>query len=279
MSKITVVSTAKGDRLKIDGKFVDFKRSPNGGGEMTPRYLVIHYTAGGSAHSSVNWMTNSKANASAHLVIDEYGGVTQLMPFNEVAWHAGESSWDGIRGLNRHSIGIEVSNPGNLEISGEDYVTWWGDVVNPESVVEAIHPDDPSGNVYGWKRFTPEQIKAIIDIGTVLTDHYELVETVGHDMISPGRKKDPGPCMPDNVYGFLNGRNRDENVYEVFGTSGKGLNCRTHPGIDNHVHDFSPFPNGTRITVEDRHGKWLLVRLVDEPHHEGWCHGNWIKRL
>ena len=24
MSKITVVSTAKGDRLKIDGKFVDF---------------------------------------------------------------------------------------------------------------------------------------------------------------------------------------------------------------------------------------------------------------
>ena len=35
--------------------------------------------------------------------------------------------------------------------------------------------------------------------------HYGLEECVGHDMISPGRKRDPGPCMnSQRVYDQIN---------------------------------------------------------------------------
>ena len=101
--------------------------SPNRStGTIVPRFLVMHFTAGASASSSISWLTNPAARASAHLVIARDGTVTQLVPFNRKAWHAGRSRWAGLTGLNAHSIGIELDNHGELNGSTGAWRTSWG---------------------------------------------------------------------------------------------------------------------------------------------------------
>ena len=77
------------------------------GGRLEPTLIVLHDTAGRLAKgSSVAWLCNPKAKASAHLVVERDGSVTQLAEFDPpVAWHAGQSSWRGRSGCNAFAIG------------------------------------------------------------------------------------------------------------------------------------------------------------------------------
>lgn len=84
-----------------DGAPVPFENSPNQRGGLDAKYLIIHYTAGSSADSSVRWLTNPASEASAHLVIGRDGSITQLVAFDRVAWHAGKSRWHGLASLNK----------------------------------------------------------------------------------------------------------------------------------------------------------------------------------
>jgi N-acetylmuramoyl-L-alanine amidase len=97
---------------------VPFKDSPNHGGFLTaPSLIVIHYTGGRSFQNAVSALCNphppeGQGRRSAHLVIDVSGKLSQLVPFNREAWHAGESTWKGKEHCNKFSIGIELVNPG-----------------------------------------------------------------------------------------------------------------------------------------------------------------------
>src|SRR3546814_8395823 len=53
------------------------------------------------------------ARVSSHYVGEEDGTVYRLVPEDRRAWHAGVSYWQGRRGLNDVSIGIEIVNPGH----------------------------------------------------------------------------------------------------------------------------------------------------------------------
>ena len=81
------------------------------------RALVIHFTGGASARSSIDAMR--QRGVSAHLTIDRDGTIYQSIPFSQIAFHAGASRWEdpktNIRyiGLNSYSIGIELANAGN----------------------------------------------------------------------------------------------------------------------------------------------------------------------
>ncbi len=99
---------------KDEGTPYDFVRSPNQSDPIEPEYLIMHYTAGRNAQSSINWLVNPQARASAHVVIGADGEITQLVAFNRKAWHAGSSQWAGRIGVNNFSIGIELDNPGAL---------------------------------------------------------------------------------------------------------------------------------------------------------------------
>lgn len=149
--------------LFIDGKQVDYKPSPNIGGVITPQYLVIHYTAAKTENSAISWMLSKQGQVSAHLHIARDGHVVQLVPFNIKAWHAGQSSWKGLTGLNSYSIGIELQND-----SVEDY--------------------------------TVKQLEINAEISKSLVRKYTLKDVVGHSDISPGRKVDPGPKFPMNLF-------------------------------------------------------------------------------
>ena len=69
---------------RLVGAGLSFVETPNKGGDLAPRYLVFHYTAGKSATSSINWLTSPESKASAHLVLARDGTITQLAPFNNL---------------------------------------------------------------------------------------------------------------------------------------------------------------------------------------------------
>ncbi|MBC7839448.1 MAG: N-acetylmuramoyl-L-alanine amidase, partial [Nitrospiraceae bacterium] len=143
-AKARGAAIARGSGLSIEddrlvGAGVSFVETPNKGGDLAPRHLVFHYTAGKSAASSINWLTNPESKASAHLVLARDGTITQLAPFNIKTWHAGLSHWDGLSGMNSSSIGIEMDNAGPLKKVGDKYQAWFGTLYAEDEVVLAKH--------------------------------------------------------------------------------------------------------------------------------------------
>lgn len=159
-----------------------------GGLEMrVQRFLVIHFTAGASGQSSINfWKTPKAKGASAHLVIERDGTVIQCRPFNRTCWHAGKSRWKGYNGLNACSIGIELANAGdNSKLAAK-----WSKL----PLLKARHKN--GGPVTNWEAFPDEQVAACIEIAKTLVARYKLDDVIGHDDIAPDRKNDPGPAFP-----------------------------------------------------------------------------------
>lgn len=96
---------------------------------------------------------------SAHLLIDRAGVVTQFVPFDKKAWHAGESCFAGRSNCNNFSIGIELE--------GSDF-----------------------------EAFTALQYESLVSVTRQLMAEYPQITAeriVGHSDIAPGRKTDPGP--------------------------------------------------------------------------------------
>ena len=108
--------------VRDDGTPYPYVASPNVGGQIQHRYLIIHYTAGPNADVAIRSLVNRDRPVSAHLVIGRDGSITQLVPFNRVAWHAGASRWLGLEGLNpdRYTLRILVedgTSGENLELN------------------------------------------------------------------------------------------------------------------------------------------------------------------
>jgi N-acetylmuramoyl-L-alanine amidase len=269
----------KRHRLHLpDGAEAAFESSPNTGGRLTPRYLVMHYTAGGSADQSISWLTNPRARASAHVVVGRDGTVTQLVAFNTVAWHAGRSRWDGLVGMNHHSIGIELDNAGRLTRQGGVWRAWFGAVIPDDEVMEATHPHEEAPA--GWQIYPREQIEASLDLARELVEKYDLIDVVGHEDISPYRKTDPGPAFPMGSFrARLFGREHDAPA--IFATT-TNLNIRVGPGTEHARLSVSPLPRGTRVEVLQARGRWRFVdtegEVGGEADVQGWVHGGYLER-
>ncbi|MGM0564550.1 MAG: 1,6-anhydro-N-acetylmuramyl-L-alanine amidase AmpD [Pseudomonadota bacterium] len=110
---------------------------------------------------------------SAHALIRRDGEIVQFVPFDQRAWHAGQSSYCGRERCNDFSIGIELE--------GCD--------------------DEP---------FEPIQYRRLAALASALFEAYPKMgpeRITGHSDIAPGRKTDPGPhfewahfrcCLDDN---------------------------------------------------------------------------------
>ncbi len=98
---------------------------------------------------------------STHLLIDRDGAITQFVPFDRRAWHAGLSSYRGRVDCNDFSIGIELE--------GTDHLP-----------------------------YTESQYDALPDVLRALLRRYPRIDAaaiVGHNEVAPGRKTDPGPAF------------------------------------------------------------------------------------
>ncbi len=60
---------------------------------------------------------------SSHLLIDREGKITQFVPFNKRAWHAGVSEFQGRQRCNDFSIGIELEGADHIAFSDIQYAT------------------------------------------------------------------------------------------------------------------------------------------------------------
>lgn len=263
---------------KDDGTPYPFVKSPNTGGKYTPKYLVIHFTAGRSAESSISSLCNPASKASAHLVIGRDGRITQLVPFNTVAWHAGKSRWEGLIGLNSHSIGIELDNAGKLDRAGSSWESWFKAVYPNDSVIEAVHKNE--SRLHGWHNYTAEQIEATVEVGALLVAEYGLTDVLGHEDIAPTRKVDPGPAFPmKNYKARLMGRLEDEPFTYV---TTEELNIRSGPGTINAEIPGSPLPPATAVQRIEREGNWWKVEVMTTINGvmdmEGWVHSKFLKR-
>ncbi|MBB3233906.1 peptidoglycan recognition protein family protein [Phyllobacterium endophyticum] len=154
--------------FKPDHPGADVHASPNFGPRREgkrPSIVVLHYTGMETGTAAESWLANPLSEVSAHYVVHEGGRIVQMVPENERAWHAGQSSWKGEADINSSSIGIEIVNGGPL---------------------------------LDFPQFPDQQIDAVIDLCKgIISRHAIRPENVlAHSDIAPGRKIDPGERFP-----------------------------------------------------------------------------------
>jgi len=116
------------------------------------------------------FQTIAELQVSAHLFIERDGAITQFVPFEARAWHAGASSFEGIANCNDYSIGIELEGCDNIA-------------------------------------YTDAQYNALAKVTRQILVAYPLITSeriVGHNQIAPARKTDPGEAFDwDRFYKLL----------------------------------------------------------------------------
>lgn len=101
---------------------------------------------------------------SCHYIIDTTGTITQVIPEDKRAWHAGLGSWRNIKeDMNSHSIGIELSS---LSM--------------------------------GQKPYPKKQIESLIRLSHEIIKRHKIKpqNIIGHSDSAPTRKPDPGKAFP-----------------------------------------------------------------------------------
>ncbi|MBK1884617.1 N-acetylmuramoyl-L-alanine amidase [Luteolibacter pohnpeiensis] len=181
-------------KITDDHWLEDAKRVPLPGGAVMSirRFLVMHFTSGATAMSSINYWKELGNGVCAHVVIDRDGTIYQCRPFNRTCGHAGASQWKdpntGITyfDLNSCAIGIEMANGGDSDSLIERF--------SKLKPLVARHKN--GGPVKNWEKYPKAQLDACEAVSKALVARYNLDDLVGHDDIAPERKVDPGPAFP-----------------------------------------------------------------------------------
>ena len=129
------------------------------------KFIIFHYTGMKSEKKAIQRLTEIQSEVSSHYLIKKSGEIIKLVPDLYIAWHAGISHWKKYKNLNKHSIGIEITN---------------------------------AGHEFGYKLFSKKQISSIIRLSNDLLQKYKIDKKniLGHSDIAPDRKKDPGENFP-----------------------------------------------------------------------------------
>jgi N-acetylmuramoyl-L-alanine amidase len=123
--------------------------------------VVLHYTGMQDAESAIARLRDPAAAVSCHYLIADDGQILRMVAEEHRAWHAGQSYWRGVSGVNACSIGIEIVNP---------------------------------GHEFGYRPFTEEQMAALMPLLSAILIRYTIppANVVGHSDVAPARKEDPG---------------------------------------------------------------------------------------
>lgn len=252
--------------------------SPNRGRVITPRFIVMHYTAGFTADSAVNYFRMSSSRVSAQLVVETDGSVTQMVPYNVAAWHAGPSRHMGYSGLNNYSIGIEIVNAGWFRRDG-DY--FYRDNIRRHknqmhNMIKASNPRLGSGDFW-WPEYPEAQLASVEDLTKDIISAYNILDIVTHEEIDTrGWKTDPGPAFPMERYKRLmfNEPHRDMDG-ENYQVTASALNVRSGPGTNFGV--MGQVHRGDLVEVVDIQGSW--ARLDQNDNSDGWVHTAYLRRF
>lgn len=166
-------------------------REKHSGKKITPKFIIMHFTANCSEQESWRSFFNFLRPVSTHYLIDVDGKVTQMVSEEKRAWHAGKSFWKHQGDMNNVSIGIEIINPG-FSNSDTDPCT------NNKKLWNKNTGQKISGSDKLWYAFTDQQIDSLIKLCKSIMHRYQIPaqNVLGHSDIAPGRKVDPGPLFP-----------------------------------------------------------------------------------
>jgi N-acetyl-anhydromuramyl-L-alanine amidase AmpD len=285
----------------LTGDNISFRLSPNTPGRFqssSPDTIVIHFTAGSSLASSVNVLTNADSGVSAHFVVGRNGDIVQMLPTNKIAWHAGESHYEGRSGLNQYSIGIELDNAGQLKARGDGtYESWFGEVYGENEVLTAQHANQQS--IGYWHKYTEVQIARTLSICKALCSYYDISTVVGHEEIAPARKVDPGPAFPLQKFKALVLQSESDKwaressesssqreahdqiqrdlaspVKRVANVSANALNVRKGPDVSFGVVE-NGLNKGEVLKVLEKRGEWAKVSYTKV----GWVNTKYINEI
>lgn len=169
-----------------------------GGEPLIAQAVVIHFTSGATAKSSVEAMI--ERGVSAHVVVDRDGTILQCRSFNTQCAHAGRSQWTNPRtghhftgSVNPITLGIEIANAGNDDPRESDAYDWAARQPGFASLT-AAHRN--GGGLEKWEMFPKAQLEAVFALTQALVKRHHLDDITGHDCIAPDRKNDPGPAFP-----------------------------------------------------------------------------------
>lgn len=263
----------------ISGESVNFIETLNKEGIIVPEYIIIHFTADRGVENSINWFQDPMAKASAHVIIDRDGRITQMVEFNRKAWHAGRSRWSDRSGFNDFSIGIELENPGKLTKVNDRFYAWFEKEYSKDVVVAAKHKHENTTSY--WHSFTEKQLEVCFQVCKLLMETYNIKGILGHDDIAPFRKNDPGPAFPmESFRAKLFGREDDSaDIYKV---TANNINIRKGPGAE-----FDPIVQLNKDTevefIKSKLGWFYVYVLLATPKDEepvyGWINGDLLTKV
>ena len=129
------------------------------------KFIIFHYTGMKKESEAIKRLTDIQSEVGCHYLVKNNGEIITMVPDSYIAWHAGKSLWANYKSLNKHSIGIEITNP---------------------------------GHEFNYKKFSKRQINSILRLSKFLIKKYkiDIKKILGHSDIAPERKKDPGEKFP-----------------------------------------------------------------------------------
>ncbi|PWC16884.1 1,6-anhydro-N-acetylmuramyl-L-alanine amidase AmpD [Brenneria corticis] len=145
-------------------------------GEFGGPYIDQLFTATLDADAHPYFAAIRHLRVSAHCLIRRDGEIIQYVSFNQRAWHAGVSQYEGRERCNDFSIGIELEGTDTLP-------------------------------------FTTGQYYQLAAVTRLLLSAYPVTPSriTGHSNIAPGRKTDPGPAFDWDLYHRLIREGRIDN--------------------------------------------------------------------
>ena len=139
-------------------------------GQFNTPFIQQLFTNQLKAQSHSSFTEICQLEVSSHIVIQRDGLVTQYVPFNKRAWHAGASEFQGRTKCNDFSIGIELEGTDHCSYTEQQYL----------------------------------QLSTLIHCLIQTYPKLNIENITGHSDIAPQRKTDPGKYFDwDKLYQHL----------------------------------------------------------------------------
>lgn len=120
--------------------------------------ICLHFTVG-YITSDIQALTNPTSHVSVSYVVDRGGRIYELFPDKYWSYHLGSGAVGGNATMSKHSIGIEISNYGPLNLKGGKLIDAYGNTYCSDSETDLYDRCEYRGKEY-YASMTQEQVGA-----------------------------------------------------------------------------------------------------------------------
>ncbi len=177
-----------------------------------PYGAIVHFTAGQYAKGLENAISAIADSPYFFCSIGTDGQFVQANPLNQWGYHAGESAWtiagEKRSGVSNFLVGIEITNPGRLEVHNGKYYTYWDTAFKQPLDSQKVRVIDKNrDNILAgaYLPYTKEQEDTLLEFLLWAKANnpgvFEFDYVLGHDEVSGPkgigrwRKNDPGGAL------------------------------------------------------------------------------------